>query len=90
MIDTDIFSFMLRKDKAVLENVQKYQDKYKKLNISIITYYEILKGTPISQADILIAGIAKSKNLFLVTNNIAHFERIPDLVIENWHTKVYS
>ena len=133
MIDTDIFSFMLRKDKVVLENIQKYQDKYKKLNISIITYYEILSGLKyssainkiakleyfiqhnnlvemdkgavhsatdiyvylrqegilISQADILIAGISKSKNLVLITNNVAHFERIPDLVIENWHTKVY-
>lgn len=44
-----------------------------------------LEGILIPQADILIAGIAKSNNLVLVTNNVAHFERIPNLAIENWH-----
>jgi tRNA(fMet)-specific endonuclease VapC len=132
LIDTDIFSFILKKDKSVLENALKYQEKFQKFNISIITYYEVLSGLKylgasskiaklehfirhnnligidkeavrsaaniyayllqegliISQADILIAGIAKSKNLVLVTNNISHFERIPELVIENWHLEL--
>ena len=42
------------------------------------------EGELISQADILIAGIAKSRNLVLVTNNVAHLERIPGLIVENW------
>lgn len=46
------------------------------------------EGMLISQADILIAGTAKSKNLALITNNVSHFERIPDLAIENWHKDV--
>lgn len=131
LIDTDIFSFMLKKDTIVLENIQKYLKEFKRLNISIITYYEVLSGLKyagaisklakleyfvkynnvieidkdtvqsaadiyvhlrkegmlISQADILIAGVAKSKNLVLVTNNVSHFDRIPELEIENWHTK---
>lgn len=128
LIDTDIFSFMLKNDKTVLENLQKYLKRFGRLNISIITYYEILSGLKyagatsklekldyfikhnnvigideeailiaadvyvylrkegclIPQADILIAGIAKSKNLVLVTNNINHFNRIPNLAVENW------
>lgn len=128
LIDTDIFSFMLKQEKIVLENVEKYLKRFKRLNISVITYYEVLsglkyvdatrkltrldyfvkhnnviglneeaiqtaadiyvylrrKGELISQADILIAGIAKSNNLVLVTNNVSHFERIPGLIVENW------
>jgi len=45
------------------------------------------EGMLISQADILIAGVAKSNNLVLVTNNVSHFDRIPELEIENWNTK---
>lgn len=128
LIDTDILSFMLKKDKTVLENIEKYLKEFNRLNISAITYYEALSGLKyigatdklarleylvkhnnvigideeaiqtaadiyvylrqrgelLSQADILIAGIAKSKSLVLVTNNVAHFERIPGLVVENW------
>jgi tRNA(fMet)-specific endonuclease VapC len=32
----------------------------------------------------LIAGIAKSRGLVLVTNNVSHFERVPGLIVENW------
>ena len=34
--------------------------------------------------DILIAGIALSNNLVMVTDNTDHFERIAGLKIENW------
>jgi tRNA(fMet)-specific endonuclease VapC len=34
--------------------------------------------------DILIAATAIVNNCVLVSNNIKHFERIPDLNIENW------
>jgi len=34
--------------------------------------------------DLLIAGFASVKKLYLVTNNIKHFQHIPDLNIENW------
>lgn len=34
--------------------------------------------------DLYIASIAKIKKLLLVTHNIKHFQRIPDLKIEDW------
>jgi tRNA(fMet)-specific endonuclease VapC len=34
--------------------------------------------------DMLIAAHAKSLNMTLVTNNVREFERIQDLIIENW------
>lgn len=42
------------------------------------------KGMPIGPYDLLIAGLARSRNLTLVTNNIREFERIDNLRIENW------
>jgi len=34
--------------------------------------------------DVLIAGIALSENLLMVTRNTRHFERISGLKVENW------
>ncbi len=42
------------------------------------------KGTPIGSYDLLIAGIALSHDLILVTNNVREFERVEGLDIENW------
>ena len=42
------------------------------------------KGTPIADADLMIASCAKIKKAFMVTNNIKHFGKIPDLEIDNW------
>ena len=42
------------------------------------------KGSLISDADILAAGIAISNNLVLVTNNTDHFSRIIGLKLDNW------
>jgi len=42
------------------------------------------KGTSIGPYDTLIAGIALSQNLILVTNNLREFERVEGLTIENW------
>jgi tRNA(fMet)-specific endonuclease VapC len=41
-------------------------------------------GTPIGPYDILIAGLAKSRGLTLVTNNLREFSRVSGLVLENW------
>ena len=41
-------------------------------------------GTPIGNNDLLIAAHARSINAVLVTNNIREFERVPNLVVENW------
>lgn len=42
------------------------------------------KGTPIGTMDILIAAHAKTVGIPLVTNNTKEFERVPDLLLENW------
>lgn len=42
------------------------------------------KGTPIGTYDTLIAGQALSRGLILVTHNTKEFNRIPNLVVEDW------
>lgn len=42
------------------------------------------QGNIILDADIMIAAIALTNGLTLVTNNEKHFIRIPNLTIENW------
>ena len=42
------------------------------------------RGALISDADILIAATAITHELSVITNNEAHFRRIPKLQIENW------
>ena len=41
-------------------------------------------GQPIGVNDLHIAGHARSEGLVLVTNNVAEFERVPALEVENW------
>lgn len=42
------------------------------------------KGMPIGPYDLLIAGLARSLDMILVTNNTKEFERIDGLLLENW------
>lgn len=42
------------------------------------------KGMPIGPYDLLIAGLARSRGMTLVTNNTAEFERVEGLKLENW------
>lgn len=58
-------------------------------NLAAVEYGKICaflqrKGTPIGTMDMLIAGHARAEGLILVTNNVREFERVPELVIENW------
>jgi tRNA(fMet)-specific endonuclease VapC len=41
-------------------------------------------GRPLAEPDLRIASIALAHDLILVTGNVKHFERIPNLSIENW------
>jgi tRNA(fMet)-specific endonuclease VapC len=43
-------------------------------------------GRPIGNNDLWIAAHALSSDLILVTNNVAEFERVPGLKVENWVT----
>lgn len=131
LVDTDILSEFLRGTQSVVGNVKEYLENYDSINLSIITYYEILngllykdarkqlqkfsnfaklnkvlpltigatrqaaetyanlrkKGQPIGHTDCLIAGIALTNNLQLVTNNVDHFKRVKGLQLVNWLEK---
>ena len=43
------------------------------------------QGTPIGPVDTLIAGIALSRNLTVVTRNTREFGRVAGLAVENWY-----
>ena len=42
------------------------------------------QGRPTGAMDLLIAATAKAYNFTLVTNNVRHFQNIPNLAVENW------
>jgi predicted nucleic acid-binding protein len=42
------------------------------------------KGTRLADPDLRIAAIAVSQNATLITGNVRHFGRIPELQLENW------
>lgn len=42
------------------------------------------EGRPIGPYDLQIAAIARASGLCLVTRNVSEFNRVPDLLIENW------
>jgi tRNA(fMet)-specific endonuclease VapC len=42
------------------------------------------QGTPIGDSDMRIAAIALVHNLIVVTGNVRHFQRVPNLAVENW------
>lgn len=44
LIDTDILSYYFRGDKNVIKNFENYLYTYELIEISIITYYEIISG----------------------------------------------
>lgn len=41
-------------------------------------------GEPLAEPDLRIASIAIARDLTLVTANVRHFDRVPDLGVENW------
>ncbi len=42
------------------------------------------KGTPLAHADLQIASIALTMGMTLITGNSKHFQRVPQLAVENW------
>jgi tRNA(fMet)-specific endonuclease VapC len=41
-------------------------------------------GTPIADFDLMIASVAITQDLILVTNNIRHYQRVIGLKLDNW------
>lgn len=42
------------------------------------------QGRRLAEPDLRIASIALDRKLVLVTGNVRHFARVPNLVVENW------
>jgi tRNA(fMet)-specific endonuclease VapC len=43
-----------------------------------------LRSHPIGERDLVIAATARAAGLVVVTHNTRHFERVPDLEIDDW------
>jgi len=75
------------KSQRVSENLAAIEDFCSRLEVlpygAIRSALEKL-GQSIGVNDMHIAGHARSEGLVLVTNNVAEFERVPALELENW------
>ena len=55
------------------------------LDVAASVYRDLRSaGTPLEDADILMAGIALANDAVLVTRNVRHFARIDGLELEAW------
>jgi tRNA(fMet)-specific endonuclease VapC len=59
-------------------------DRSSALESAIIRAQLEKKGMPIGPYDLLIAGLARSQDMILVTNNIKEFGKVAGLHLENW------
>ncbi len=89
----EILNGLLYKDaKKQLEKFTDFADLNKILPLTIRAtrqaaeiYADLkMKGQPIGHTDCLIAGIALTNGLQLVTNNSNHFKRVNGLELVNW------
>jgi tRNA(fMet)-specific endonuclease VapC len=68
LIDTNILSFFFRNSSLVVERFEAYLRVHNKINISIITYYEILSGLKHRDAQ---------KQLISFLNFVSYHEVLP-------------
>jgi tRNA(fMet)-specific endonuclease VapC len=68
LVDTDILSFYFKGDSKVGERFGQYLKEFDQINISIITYYEILGGLKFKKAEKQIQAFED----FITNNNIIH------------------
>lgn len=68
LIDTDILSFYFKGDANVIAKFKDYLKEFDQINISIITFYEIIGGLKHKKADRQIQEFEG----FLSNNNIIH------------------
>lgn len=69
LVDTDILSFYFKGDQKVVGKFNDYLKEFDVINISIITYYEILGGLKFKKAEKQI----KEFEEFVTNNTIIHF-----------------
>jgi tRNA(fMet)-specific endonuclease VapC len=68
IVDTDILSFYFKGDPQVTERFLSYLNEFDQINISIITYYEILSGLKFKKAEKQILEFEE----FINNNTIIH------------------
>ncbi len=68
LVDTDILSFYFKGDQKVINKFNDYLREFDVINISIITYYEILGGLKFKKAERQI----KEFEEFVANNTIIH------------------
>ncbi len=68
LIDTDILSFYFKGDSKVVDKFNDYLKEFDVINVSIITYYEILGGLKFKKAERQI----KEFEEFVSNNTIIH------------------
>jgi tRNA(fMet)-specific endonuclease VapC len=68
LVDTDILSFYFKGDSKVVDKFNDYLKEFDVINVSIITYYEILGGLKFKKADRQI----KEFEEFVSNNTIIH------------------
>ena len=54
------------------------------ISFGALDFYLQSKGIPIGDMDTMIASQAISRKLVLVTNNVKHYSRVPNLTYESW------
>ncbi len=69
LIDTDILSYFFKGDKTVISNVEKYLQSYELIEISLITYYEVVGG-------LLAKNALKQLKVFLAISLIKSSEKL--------------
>lgn len=70
LIDTDILSYFFKGGYIVVQNFRNYLNKFDFINISIITYYEILGGLQYKRAENQIKQFeefAKNNNIIYIS-----------------------
>jgi len=68
LLDTDILSFYFKGDTEIVNSVNEYLSEYDQLNISIITFYEIMAGLKYKKAEKQLNDF----ELFVYNNSIIH------------------
>lgn len=87
--------FGVRKSRYTAQNARSLEQFLLPLEIvefglgAVVAYGDIRttlekQGTPIGPLDTLIAALAVSQEVTLVTNNVGEFARVPGLDVDDW------
>jgi tRNA(fMet)-specific endonuclease VapC len=85
-------AFNSSKPKENLERIRYIRGMIKTIALTVAITEEYAKiksilrrsGNTVDDFDILIGSTAIANNLILVTNNLQHFNRMDNLIVENW------